>query len=188
MTLDANAPLALLEIPDVGELTLVPVDPDRDAQLLHSWVLQDRAQFWMMQDYTVDDVRDTYRWITDQPTHTAFLGQLNGHPILLGQTYDPRAEVIAEHYPVRDGDLGVHFMIGPDAPHQVGFALAAVPFLLGYVLTDPAVRRLIAEPDSRNAASQALALAIGFHDLGPIDLPHKPARLLVLDREQWERP
>ena len=49
-------------------LTLDPFVPDRDASLLHSWVAADRARFWMMQEHTVEEVREIYTWLDEQPT------------------------------------------------------------------------------------------------------------------------
>ena len=87
------------------DLEMRPLDPAREAGLLHGWVTQERARFWMMSDYTVEEVREVYEWIDAQDAHAAYLVLLAGEPVALFQTYDPRAEEIGQHYDVQDGDL-----------------------------------------------------------------------------------
>ena len=162
-------------------LTRRPLDPEQDAPLIHSWVVEDRATFWMMQDHTVDEVREIYTWIDEQPTHHAWLVLSDDEPVALFQDYDPAAEEVGEHYDVQPGDLGVHFMVRP------GRARLVLPFLMREVFADPAVRRVIAEPDVRNARSLALVDKLGFEPGPDIQLSTKPARLVFFTREAYER-
>jgi len=79
------------------DLTLDPLVPTRDAALVHSWVVEGRARFWMMGDHTVDEVREIYTWIDEQPTHHAWLARLDGEPVALFQDYLPTAEEVGDH-------------------------------------------------------------------------------------------
>ncbi|HWM73022.1 MAG TPA: GNAT family N-acetyltransferase [Nocardioides sp.] len=158
-----------------------PLDPERDAALIHSWVVEDRATFWMMQDHTVDQVREIYTWIDEQPTHHAWLVLSDDDPVALFQDYDPSAEEVGDHYDVQPGDLGVHFMVRP------GRARLVLPFLMREVFADPEVRRIVAEPDVRNARSLALVRKLGFEPGPEIQLSAKPARLVFFTREAYER-
>ena len=67
----------------LGEFALRPLDPDADADLLHSWVTHPGAAFWMMQDADVEQVRQEYRTIERHPHHDAFLGLAGGRPAFL---------------------------------------------------------------------------------------------------------
>jgi RimJ/RimL family protein N-acetyltransferase len=163
----------------VPVLSRRPLDPARDAQLIHSWVTEDRARFWMMQGHTVDEVREIYTWIDEQATHHAWLVHSDDEPVALFQDYDPRAEEVGEHYDVLPGDLGVHFMVRP------GRARLVLPFLLREVFADARVRRVIAEPDVRNARSLALVDRLGFERGPEIELSTKPAQLVFLTREAY---
>jgi hypothetical protein len=158
-----------------------PLDPDEDAALVHSWVVEDRSTFWMMQDKTVEEVRDIYTWIDEQPTHRAWLVHSDADPVALFQDYDPAAEEVGDHYDVQPGDLGVHFMVRP------GRARLVLPFLMREVFADPRVRRVVAEPDTRNARSLALVDRLGFESGPEIRLSTKPARLVFFTREAYER-
>ena len=169
------------------DLTIAPLVPATEAEIIHAWVGQDRAQFWMMQDHTLEEVREIYQWIADQTTHAAYLVRRGGEPVALFQTYDPRAEEVGEHLDVVEGDLGVHFMLAPADVAEHGFTVAVIRYLMSWVFADPTVRRVIAEPDDRNAKAVALVERIGF-ELGPVvELSTKPARLAFLSREVYAR-
>lgn len=167
-------------------LVLDPLDPARDAATIHAWVVEDRARFWMMGDHTVEEVREVYTWIDEQPTHHAWLVRQDGEPVALFQDYEPTAEEVGEHVEVRPGDLGVHFMLAPASVARPGFTAEVVTFLMARVFADPGVRRLVVEPDARNAKAVALVERIGF-ELGPVvELSTKPAQLAFLSREAYE--
>lgn len=168
------------DLPGLGRLTVGPVDPPADAPLLHGWVTQERARFWMMSDHTLEEVREVYAWIDRQPTHHAWLARLDGEPVALFQDYHPRAEAVGETYPVRDGDLGIHlFLAGTRAPRP-GFTGALVTPLLTRSLAAPGVRRLVADPDVRNAGAIARFERLGFSRGPVVELAAKTAQLLFL--------
>lgn len=167
-------------------MILDPLDPARDAATIHAWVVEDRARFWMMGDHTVEEVREVYTWIDEQPTHHAWLVRHEGEPVALFQDYEPTAEEVGEHFDVRPGDLGVHFMLAPASVAQPGFTAAVTAFLLASVFADPRVQRVVVEPDARNAKAVALVQRLGF-ELGPdVELSTKPAQLAFLTREGYE--
>lgn len=167
-------------------LVLDRLDPHRDAGLIHSWVVEERAGFWMMGDHTVEEVREVYTWIDEQPTHHAWLVRLDGEPAALFQDYQPAAEEVGERYDVRPGDLGVHLMLAPPTTRRPGFTAAVTGFVLASAFADPAVDRIVVEPDARNEPAVALATRLGF-ELGPVvELSTKPARLAFLTRAAYE--
>lgn len=173
------------DVPGLGTLTFHPFDPATESELLHSWVSQDRARFWMMQDHTVEEVREVYTWIDEQPTHHAWLTRLDGEPVALFQDYRPTAEEVGEHYDVQPGDLGVHFFMGPTDRPRRGFSTHLMRAFLDGVFADPATRRVVVEPDVRNEKSVALVRRLGM-ELGPVvELSTKPAQLAFLTRAAW---
>ena len=168
-------------------MILDPLDPTRDAATIHSWVVEDRARFWMMGDHTVEEVQEVYAWIDEQPTHHAWLVRQDGEPVALFQDYVPAAEEVGDHFDARPGDLGVHLMLAPASVAQPGFTASVVTFVLASVFADPDVRRVVVEPDARNTKAVALVQRLGF-ELGPVvELSTKPAQLAFLTRETYER-
>lgn len=172
------------DLPGHGRLSVERLDPLEHAPLLHGWVSEARARFWMMADHSVEDVRDVYTWIDEQPTHHAWLVRLDDDPVALFQDYDPRAEEVGETYALRDGDLGIHLLLaGTDAP-RAGFTGAVVPPLLRRALTGPGVRRLVADPDVRNRAAITRFERLGFSRGPVVELAAKTAQLLFLEQER----
>lgn len=166
-------------------LALDPFVPDRDSALLHSWVVADRARFWMMQERTLEEVHEIYTWLVAQPTHHVWWVRLGEEPVALFQDYLPSAEEIGGLYDVRPGDLGVHFMLAEAATAQPGFTASVVAFLLERVFADPAVQRIVVEPDARNDKAVARMTRLGF-ELGPVvELSTKPAQLAFLTRDAY---
>jgi len=162
--------------------TIRPVDPPRDAALLHGWVSQERAAYWGMLDKDVEEVEAIYSYVQEQPHLAAYLVTRDDRPLALFQTYDPAVDEIGGYYDRRPGDVGVHLFLADD-PARAGLTPALLELLMDWVFADEAHRRIVAEPDARNAKSVALFVSLGAA-LGPIvQLPNKPAQFTFLTRE-----
>ncbi|KUJ68116.1 siderophore biosynthesis protein [Streptomyces albus subsp. albus] len=174
-------------VPGFGTVRVLPVDPVADLDLIHGWVTQDRARFWGMRDHSREQVQEIYAYLDSLGTHHAYLVHRDDQPVVLFQTYEPSADPVGEYYEVLPGDIGVHLLVGFAADTEPGFTAAVLAVLLRFVLADPACRRVVAEPDARNAKAIERLVRTGFV-LGPeIDLPEKRARLTFLDRSTAER-
>ncbi|MBC2962246.1 GNAT family N-acetyltransferase [Nocardioides deserti] len=170
-------------------MTLEPLDLDRDLGLLHAWVTHPRSAFWLMQGASVADVASEYAAIAEDPHHHAWLGRVDGEPAFLVETYDP---TLSAHSPIRDlpdlrpGDLGMHVLVAPPAGDPVpGFTRRVFGAVLDHCFADPAVRRVVVEPDARNGAIRAMNTAFGFREVRTVSLTtpvEKEAVLSVLDR------
>ncbi|QGN48393.1 GNAT family N-acetyltransferase [Micromonospora sp. WMMC415] len=176
------------DVAGFGRVELRPVEPDRDADLIHGWVSQERARFWGMRDAGRDRVAEIYRYVDSLPTHHAWLAHRDGRPAALFQTYEPAADPVGEVYDVRPGDHGVHLLIGPPAHPEPGFTGHLLGVLVAFVFADPAHRRIVAEPDARNDRAVARLRRSGFVAGPLVDLPDKRARLMFLDRGTAAQP
>lgn len=170
-------------LPGLGRLTLVVLDPARDAELVHGWVTQRRAVYWGMLDYSVDEVREVYEFIDGLSTHHAYLIQLDGRPIGLFQTYQPEADPVGERYPVQPGDFGMHLLMAPGKRPPRGLTETVGAALVRFIFRDPAVQRLVVEPDVRNYLALRRMQLSGFTFDSEIDMPDKRAQLAFLTRE-----
>jgi RimJ/RimL family protein N-acetyltransferase len=171
----------------VGALTLRPLDPLHDAELLHGWVTHPKSAFWMMGDARLEDVERAYMEIAADPYHDAFLGLHDGTPAFLMERYDPAHRELAGLYEAEPGDVGMHFLVAPTDRPVHGFTLAVLTTVMRTLFEDPATTRVVVEPDVRNTAVHALNTAVGFEPEREIQKPEKRALLSFCTRERFER-
>ncbi|SEQ34759.1 Protein N-acetyltransferase, RimJ/RimL family [Streptomyces sp. yr375] len=165
--------------------TFRPLDPLKDAELLHAWVTHPKAAYWMMQDAGLVDVERAYMEVAADEHHHALLGLRDGVPAFLMEKYDPVHRELVGHYEPLAGDVGMHFLTpATDAPVH-GFTLAVITAVMAHLFEDPAVRRVVVEPDVSNKAVHALNEAVGFVPEREIQKPEKKALLSFCTREQF---
>ncbi|MEV0269178.1 GNAT family N-acetyltransferase [Hamadaea sp. NPDC050747] len=161
------------------------VDPVGDAELLHGWVTHPKAAFWMMRHASLGDVAAEYAAIAARPGHDALIGSRDGVPVFLMERYDPRHE-LAGAYPVRPGDVGMHFLVAPAETPIPGFTRAVILAVLDLLFADPLTHRVVVEPDARNTAVHTLNAYAGFEIAEKVRLPHKEALLSFCTRAAFE--
>ena len=167
------------------DLRMRPLVLERDLDLLHAWVTHPRSVYWEMQEATRDDVAAEYAAICASAHHDAFLGLEGGQPQFLVERYDPRHSPLAELPEIEEGDVGMHVLVAPTDEPRHGFTRAVMRLVMRFCLADPAVRRVVVEPDARNEAIAALNKAAGFVVLRQVELPTKTAALSVATRESF---
>ncbi|MFD8639601.1 GNAT family N-acetyltransferase [Streptomyces zaomyceticus] len=163
-----------------------PLDPLRDAELLHAWVTHPKAAFWMMQDATREDVVREYTAFAENPHHEAFIGLVDGTPAILMERYDPAHLELVGLYDPRPGDVGMHFLVAPTDTPVHGFTRKVITAVMAELFADPATARVVVEPDVSNKAVHALNEAVGFVPEREIQKPEKKALLSFCTREQFE--
>ncbi|HET9173428.1 MAG TPA: GNAT family N-acetyltransferase [Actinospica sp.] len=168
----------------LGRFELRPVDPPKDAGLLHAWVTDPKSVFWLMQDADVADVEREYALIAASDHHEAYVGLHDGVPAFLVEKYDPARSDLAAHYEVRNGDVGMHFLTAPTEAPLHGFTRAVLATVMEFLFADPATWRVVVEPDVRNAAVRRLNASVGFRIEHEITLAEKTAYLSTCTREQ----
>ncbi|MBQ0829135.1 GNAT family N-acetyltransferase [Streptomyces tagetis] len=145
----------------IGALTLRPLDPLTDAELVHGWLTHPRATGPERALRLVDVERACMRTAAD-PHRAAFLGLHDGVPAFLVETSVTAHREAPGGHPAEPGDLGLRFTLAPDAPAGRGFAGAALTATLAHLFADPAVRRIVAAPRPGDPAGPALHAALGF--------------------------
>ncbi|WP_417217457.1 GNAT family N-acetyltransferase [Arthrobacter sp.] len=161
-----------------ARFTFRPVDPAADAALLHRWIATEHARFWGMSDATLDEVREEHRTIAANPHHQALVAEEEGQPVFLLETYAPEHSQLAGAYPRRPGDAGLHLLLPAPADNDTvarsGFSEDALRASLQHLFADPAVLRVVVEPDARNTAVHSLNSRLGFVPFQRIELPELP--------------
>ena len=181
---------------DGRRFTIRPVELPRDLGTLHDWLTQPRAAAWELVGASREAVAREYRDLMDSGEAAAWLvaeqSARDGAEteVLRGllETYDPARSPVAGVFPVRDGDAGLHLLMAPADPPVPGTSRAVMGAALELLFSDPAVQRVLVEPDERNAAIRALNRAAGFREIGPVQLPGKTACLSVRERVPAEDP
>jgi RimJ/RimL family protein N-acetyltransferase len=165
--------------------TFRPLDPLKDAELLHSWVTHPKAAYWMMQDARLEDVERAYMEIAADEHQQALLGLKDGVPAFLLETYDPAHRELVGLYEPRPGDIGMHFLTPATDTPVHGFTRSVITAGMAHRFEDPAVGRVVVEPDVSNKAVQALNEAVGFVPEREIQKPEKKALLSFCTRERF---
>ena len=162
-----------------------PLDPLRDAELLHRWVTHPKAAYWMMQDAKLEDVERAYMEIAADEHQQALLGLQDGVPVFLTEYYDPRYRELVGLYEPLPGDVGMHFLTPATETPVHGFTRAVITAVMARLFEDPAVARVVVEPDVSNTAVHALNEAVGFVPEREIQKPEKMALLSFCTRERF---
>ncbi|MEU2064358.1 GNAT family N-acetyltransferase [Streptomyces sp. NPDC013455] len=186
--------LHVQHIDGYGTVRIRPLDPEGDADVVHSWVSDERASFWGMNGLTRDQVAEVYAHMATLDTHHAHLVTLDDRPVALFQTYEPSADRVGECYDVRPGDLGCHLLLAPAGPggSRPGWTSALLTAMTTYALLVLDRQRIVVDPDVRNTKaitrferqgfSRGPAVVLPEVDLPDVYLPEKRAQLAFLDR------
>ncbi|MEV7088572.1 GNAT family N-acetyltransferase [Streptomyces sp. NPDC093085] len=171
----------------LGLFEVRAVDPFADLELLHGWVTHPKAAFWLMQGASLPEVEREYMGIAAAEHHDAFIGLHNGVPAFLIERYDPAEVELKGMYDAEPGDIGMHFLVAPvEGDRRVhGFTRAVITTVMALLFDDPAVRRVVVEPDVRNTAVHALNEAVGFRIEKKLEKPEKDAYLSFCTREMF---
>ncbi|QKW06651.1 acetyltransferase [Streptomyces sp. NA04227] len=172
--------------PATGTFSVGRLDPLIHSTLLHSWVTHDKAGFWLMQHLRLEEVEREYLGIAAHPHHDAYLGYFEGVPAFLVERYDPGHVELKGLYEPQQGDIGMHFLTAPSERHVPGFTRAVITTVMEFLFADPAVRRVVVEPDVRNKAVHTLNEVVGFVPAREIDKPEKRALLSFCTRARFE--
>ena len=98
-----------------GRVTFSPVQPQRDAALLHGWLTSPHAFYWQTLEASIEEVEREYLRITDAAHEAAWLLRIDNHPAALVETYNPN-EVLLNGVPGlghAPGDVGMHILVSP---------------------------------------------------------------------------
>jgi RimJ/RimL family protein N-acetyltransferase len=172
-----------------GPFELRPVALPEDLALLHRWMNDPEVdRFWDL----AGPVERTERHLSGQlrSGHSRpLLGLLDGTPMSYWEVYRADLDPLAEHYPARAHDLGVHLLLGPAASRGRGLGAILLDALATHLLdTRPDCGRVLAEPDLHNTRSLAAFGRAGFQQAVQLRLPEKTAALMVRRRRPGTTP
>lgn len=166
---------------DAGEFVLRPVDPERDTEALHAWHNDPEvARFWEMA-WSAEAIARYLDQQLDSAHSTPYIGALDGVAMSYWELYRADLDPLLDgRYPARDGDAGVHLLLGPAAYRGQGIGIGLLRAVSGWQLDT--AERVVAEPDVRNERSVRAFERAGFRRTADIDLADKRAALMIRDR------
>lgn len=188
MSAPAAAP-AFTTVTRLGEVTLEPVVPARDAQLIQDWLAHPSACYWQMAELTVGEVREYLVGVQQGRHEDAWLGRLDGEPVFMTETYDPAHVLLLGIHDAHPGDIGMHLLVAPPDTPRHGLTNAVMAAVMRFCLIGRGANRIVVEPDVRNRKIAVKNAAAGFHVLREVDLGHgthaKRAALSVATRADF---
>lgn len=170
---------------EFGDLRFVPYDADQHLPDIYRWVTQAYARFWGLNDSTVAQVDDEFKRLLALPDYQIFVGLIDDRAECLVEYYNPAHDDIGQHYPVRDGDQGMHILLSPPDQPRHGFSRAMFTAVMEHLFLHDSVRRIVVEPDLNNARIHRLNLQAGFRHVAKVNLGHKQALLGFCEREDF---
>ncbi|MGP3971695.1 GNAT family N-acetyltransferase [Streptomyces sp. 6N223] len=167
-----------------GVFRLAPVRLERDLPLIAAWMNDPVVDaFWELAgppERTAEHIRPQ---LEGDGRSLPCLGLLDGSPMSYWEIYRADLDPLARHYPCRPHDTGIHLLIGDAADRGRGLGGALLRAAAELVLRHrPCCRRVLAEPDVRNAASVAAFRAAGFRKAAETQLPDKRAAIMLRHR------
>lgn len=167
-------------------LSVEPVDPDRDAAVVQSWLAHSASSWWAMGDLDVPAVQEYLASVQADPAQAAWLGRHDGVPCFLIETYDPATVLLTDVWAAEPGDVGMHLLVAPppDTGRVHGLTSAVMRATVEHCRDTLGARRVVVEPDVRNTAVQAKNAEVGFRALREVDVDGKRALLSVLETDR----
>ena len=162
---------------------LRPCDPDVDAALVSKWMNSPHlAAAWQYawspprwQQYLRAQVTGTY----SRP----LIGESDGAPFVYIEVYRAARDSIARCYDADPYDVGIHAAIGDGRFRHRGIASILLPHLTRSIFdSESSCRRVMFDPDQRNAAARAVCEAAGGVLLGEFDMPNRRMALYAIER------
>lgn len=181
-----NIPVFSREIPSLGVFELRPFSVEKNIEFLHDWVNRPYAQYWGLQNTTIEKVRVTYEELLEIPDYEIYVGFCEDKPIFLTECYAPEFDIMGKYYEVEKGDKGMHVLVGPPEKKLSGFTWAVFTTIMDFLFTNEAVQRVVVEPDVRNEKIHLLNKRAGFVYQKIIEFPHKTAHLAFCTRVQYK--
>lgn len=166
--------------------SLRTVDIERDLAAFNRWMnLEHVAYFWEQAGEPEEHARYLQQMLDDPRVHP-LIGCYDDEPFAYFEVYWCKEDRIAPFYDVQDHDRGWHVVIGESKHQGLGKLRGWFRSLMHYMfLDDPRTQRILGEPRIDHTRQIDFLKSQGYAHLKNIQLPHKEAALLRLERESF---
>jgi lysine N-acyltransferase len=178
--------------PDLVEpwsATPVTSEDDRTVELVARWMAAPHVARHWQQDWSIDEWRAE---IDAQRAHAhsrPWIVAHEGEPVAYVEVYRPAIDVLAGSVTTDAHDLGVHLAVGD--PERVGRGVGSAVLRAvgdGLLAADPESRRVLGDPDTGHDAARGAFAKAGYRLVAEVDLPHKRAAVMALERKEEDCP
>lgn len=174
-------------LPGLGStFSLRTVDIERDLPAFNRWMnLENVAYFWE-QAGSLEEHTLYLQQMLDDPRVHPLIGCYDDEPFAYFEVYWCKEDRIAPFYDVQDHDRGWHVVIGESKHQGLGKLRGWFRSLMHYMFLDePRTQRILGEPRIDHTRQIDFLKSQGYAHLKNIQLPHKEAALLRLERESF---
>jgi len=173
-------------IEGLGEMQLRPLDLKNDMAIIHSWVTQPYAQYWGMQDYTLEQVTNAHKELLARDHYEIFIGVLDGEAIFMMERYKVSEDILSDYYEALESDYGMHILVAPAKKRIPDFTWSVFSTVMDFMFSHPLTQRVVVEPDVRNEKIHKLNKRAGFQYQEDIKLPYKTASLAWCTKNNYQ--
>ncbi|MEJ2418137.1 MAG: GNAT family N-acetyltransferase [Exilibacterium sp.] len=166
------------------QLSLRPLDVERDIEMLHEWFHRKHTIAYWAMNKSLQMLETFYVNLQASDYSHAFIGEINGTPAFVTEYYWCARDPVGKYYDTQIGDYGMHICIAAEKKEQ-RHSVAVIRTILDYLFSQPEVERCIGESHRDAKAALGLFEKVGYVLQRVIALPHKPANLTVLTRENY---
>lgn len=166
--------------------SLRTVDIHHDLEAFNRWMnLENVAYFWEQAGSLEEHTRYLQQMLDDPRVHP-LIGCYDDEPFAYFEVYWCKEDRIAPFYDVQDHDRGWHVVIGESKHQGLGKLRGWFRSLMHYMfLDDPRTQRILGEPRIDHTRQIDFLKSQGYGHLKNIQLAHKEAALLRLERESF---
>jgi acetyl CoA:N6-hydroxylysine acetyl transferase len=159
---------------------------EQDLERLHDWMNRPHVvPFWRL-NRPLEELRTHFERALRVPHQTLHIGLLDSVPMSYWETYWAVDDVIACCYRPDPSDQGVHLLIGPPEFLGKGLALPLLRAMVRLLFHHVQTKKIVAEPDIRNARMIHVFERCSFEFVKRIQLPDKEAALMFCHRQRFE--
>jgi RimJ/RimL family protein N-acetyltransferase len=161
------------------------VEPDADAEMIAEWMSMPHLVETWESAWPAARWQEYLRAQLDSNYSRPFIGSLHGQPGGYVEVYRAAKDSIATRYQADSNDIGVHAAIADLTLVNKGLG----PFLLPRIVVsifelEPHCRRIMFDPDHRNAKARRVCELAGCTFLGEHDMSNRRMALYALPRPE----
>ncbi|WP_082766013.1 GNAT family N-acetyltransferase [Azotobacter vinelandii] len=166
--------------------SLRTIDPGVDLTSFNRWMNLEQVAFFWDQAGSLEEHEVYLHELLQDPRVHPLIGCFDNEPFAYFEVYWCKEDRIAPFYDVQDYDRGWHVVIGESKHQSAGKLKAWFQSLMHYIfLDDPRTQRILGEPRLDHSRQIDFLKSQGYGHLKDIQLPHKQAALLRLERETF---